>query len=104
MMGFAIGDLDTPITKGTLAITALTTTDVARPHETPCIRCGRCVDTCPMGLVPSKLALASRVRQWEVVERYAITACMECGCCEYVCPASVPLVQLIRMGKARKPD
>jgi len=103
MMGFAVHDLDTPITKGTSGITALTDEDVKAAIETPCVRCGRCVDVCPLHLVPTRLAMASRTKDWDMARRYYITACMECGCCGYVCPASIPLVQIIRAGKATMP-
>ncbi len=103
MMGFALGDLDVPVTKGTSGVVVLTEKEVARAPETPCVRCGRCVDVCPLGLVATRIALAAKVRDWDLARRYHITACMECGCCAYVCPASIPLVQLIRMGKAELP-
>ena len=103
MMGFTVADLKTPVTKGTSGLTILTDADVQQAEETACVRCGRCVDVCPLGLVPTKIALASRKEIWDVARRYHIQACMECGCCAYTCPASIPLVQLIRMGKARLP-
>jgi len=103
MMGFALGDPDAPVTKGTSGITVLTDRDVQKAAETNCVRCGRCVDVCPLHLVPTKMALAARKGDWELARRYYITACCECGCCAYVCPASIPLVQLIRMGKAQMP-
>lgn len=99
MMGFAIGNLDTPLTKGTGAVTVLTHKDIRRQAETACIRCGRCVDVCPMYLVPTRLALAVRADDADMVSAYHINACMECGCCAYTCPASIPLVQLLRQGK-----
>jgi electron transport complex protein RnfC len=103
MMGFTLGNLDTPVTKGTSGVTVLTDKETQRPAETNCVRCGRCVDVCPMNLVPTRLALASRGKDWDLVKKYHITSCVECGCCAYVCPASLPLVQLIRMGKAQMP-
>jgi len=103
MMGFSLGNLDTPVTKGTSGVTVLTDVDTQRIEETNCVRCGRCVDVCPMNLVPTKLALASKHQAWDVVKRYNITSCVECGCCAYTCPAGLPLVQLIRMGKAQMP-
>lgn len=99
MMGFTVGDLNTPVTKGTSGVTVLTHEDVWKAPETACVRCGRCVDVCPLNLVPTKIALAARMGNKEVAERYYLTACVECGCCAYVCPASIPLVQLIRTGK-----
>ena len=103
MMGFTLGDLDTPVTKGTSGVTVLTRDDVRRAEETSCLRCGRCVDACPLGLVPAKIAEAARHDDWELARTYHMQACMECGCCAYTCPASIPLVQWIRLGKARMP-
>ncbi len=100
MMGFTLGDLDTPVTKGTSGITVLTREDLQQFEETSCVRCGLCVDACPLNLVPTRIALAARKGAWNLAERYYIKACMECGCCAYQCPAQIPLVQLIRMGKA----
>jgi electron transport complex protein RnfC len=103
MMGFALGEMDAPVTKGTSGVTVLTHEDIRRGQETPCLRCGQCVDVCPLNLVPTKIALAARHGDWELARRYHLTACMECGCCAYACPASLPLVQLIRMGKTLMP-
>jgi len=99
MMGFAFTDLDLPVTKGTSGVTVLIRDDVKKAAETACVRCGRCVDACPMNLVPTKLAMAARNQAPDVAEAYHIMACIECGCCAYTCPASLPLVQLIRLGK-----
>ncbi|RJP89944.1 MAG: electron transport complex subunit RsxC [Desulfobacteraceae bacterium] len=100
MMGFAFTDLDMPLTKGTGGVTVLTRDDIKKATETACLRCGKCVDACPMNLVPSRLAVAARHRDMPLAEKYKIRACMECGSCAYVCPAGIPLVQLIRVGKA----
>jgi len=101
MMGFSFTDLDMPLTKGTSGITVLTREDISKEERTACVKCGRCVDVCPMRLVPARLAVASRFEDTKMARRYRISACIECGCCAYVCPASIPLVQLIRMGKAK---
>jgi electron transport complex protein RnfC len=103
MMGFTIGSLDVPVTKGASGLTVLTQAEVRKAEETTCVRCGRCVDVCPLNLVPTKIAMASKANDMELAQRHHITACMECGCCAYVCPASIPLVQLIRLGKVRLP-
>jgi electron transport complex protein RnfC len=103
MTGFAISDLDVPVTKGTSGLVVLDAREVARPLETSCIRCGRCVDVCPVGLVPTKIALAAKAVDWELARLYHMQACIECGCCGYACPAGIPLGQLIRMGKAQAP-
>ena len=99
MMGFTLGSLDVPVTKGTSGITVLTRSESKRAEETTCVRCGRCVDVCPMRLVPTKLALAARAGNADLARSYHVAACMECGCCAYTCPASLPLVQLIRLSK-----
>jgi len=103
MMGFTLAELDTPVTKGTSGITALTGQEARRITETNCVRCGRCVDVCPLNLVPTRIALAAKANDWDLARRYYITACVECGCCAHVCPAGIALVQLIRMGKAQMP-
>jgi Na+-translocating ferredoxin:NAD+ oxidoreductase subunit C len=99
MMGFTLGTLDAPVTKGTSGVTVLGRADVDALRETPCVRCGRCVDVCPMRLVPTKLAVAARAKDADLAARYFAAACVECGCCAFVCPARLPLVQLIRVAK-----
>ncbi len=101
MMGFAFSNLNTPVTKGTGGFTVMTTEEVKAGEETACVRCGKCVDVCPMNLVPTKIAMASRCQDIALSRRYNIMACFECGSCAYTCPAHIPLVQLIRAGKAR---
>ncbi len=103
MMGFALSDLDVPITKGTSGITVLTKADMHEVGETHCVRCGMCVDACPLNLVPTKIAHAARHKDWDLAKTYFMAACCECGCCSYTCPAQIPLVQLIRMGKVQMP-
>ena len=101
MMGFAFSDMNTPVTKGTSGITVLTRDEIAGGLETSCVRCGRCVDACPMNLVPARLAMASRYGNVPLTIQYNIHACFECGCCTYACPANIKIVQLIRTGKAQ---
>ncbi len=100
MMGFAFSDMNTPVTKGVNGITILTHSEIAQGEETSCIRCGRCVEACPMNLVPTRLAMAARYNNPSLARHYNISACFECGSCTYVCPANIKLVQLIRTGKA----
>ncbi len=99
MMGFAVGTVDIPVTKGTSGITILTNAEISQAKHTNCIRCGRCVSACPMGLIPTKLAMLARAKQWDAFAKFHPLACVECGCCAYDCPASIPIVQLIRIGK-----
>ena len=100
MMGFAFTDPATPVTKGTSGITVLTQQELSDTKTTTCVRCGRCVDVCPMNLVPTKIAAASRFKNLSLARRYNILACFECGSCVFICPAGLPLVQNIRTGKA----
>ncbi len=99
MMGFSFSDLATPVIKGNTGIIVLSKEEISESRETACIRCGRCIDACPMNLAPTRLALASRYDNYEMAIKFHINACFECGCCAYVCPAKINLVQLIRSGK-----
>jgi len=101
MMGFAFSNPATPVTKGAGGLTVMSRNEVRAGDESVCVRCGKCVDVCPMNLVPTKIALASRHQNGALSRRYNIMACFECGSCAYTCPAHIPLVQLIRSGKAR---
>ncbi len=100
MMGFSFADTDIPVTKGNGGLTLFTAREVESSAETACLRCGRCVDVCPLDLVPTRIALAVRVNNIPLARRHHLEACMECGSCAYACPAGIPLVQLIRAGKA----
>ena len=101
MMGFSFSNPATPVTKGAGGLTVMNRDEVKAGEESACVRCGKCVDVCPMNLVPTKIALASRHQDVALSRRYNIMACFECGSCAYTCPAHIPLVQLIRSGKAR---
>lgn len=103
MTGRAQHDLSAPVTGDTRALLALSAADLypsVRP-ESPCLRCGRCVDACPAGLAPLFLHLYVRKGQWEALEQEHISACNECGACAYVCPAHLRLVHSVRVGKRR---
>jgi len=99
MMGTAAGLLNVPILKGTSGITILNRREVRLMRETACIRCSRCVDNCPIGLVPTRIAHAIKARDLDRAREYDLFACIECGCCAYVCPAKIPLVQYMKSGK-----
>jgi len=100
MMGIAQFSLDVPIIKGTSGVLCLPDAEVVQYVADACIRCGACVDACPMGLLPSTLGVLCERDRWEDLEDYNVLDCIECGSCAFCCPAYRPLVQLIKRGKA----
>ncbi len=101
MMGIAGVSLDIPVVKGTSGVLAFSDKASHIPKESMCIRCGRCVNACPMHLMPTTLDLYSRLGDIETLQKYNLMNCIECGSCTFVCPAKRYLVQSIRMGKAK---
>jgi electron transport complex protein RnfC len=99
MMGRALSNADAPITKGTSGILIMPAKESKRYTPINCIRCGRCVTVCAMGLEPFLLAKLSENQSWEEAESEHIMDCMECGSCQYTCPSGRPLVDFIRVGK-----
>jgi electron transport complex protein RnfC len=106
MMGFAIADLSTPLTKTSGALTFLARQAVTKAkHEkqqTACIRCGRCLTVCPEHLNPTKIAHAVKHFRMDIAEQYYLSSCIECGCCSYVCPANIEISGYIKTGKLLK--
>lgn len=103
MMGQAVSSLDIPITKGTSGVVVFTQRERSAIEQKvfPCIRCGRCVDSCPMSLNPSRMGALARKEECEVIaEQYHLYDCFECGSCAFACPSHIPLVQYFRMSKA----
>lgn len=101
MMGFTLGSLDIPVTKGTSGIVALSEKEISHISKYgPCIRCGRCIDACPMGLMPSMLSILSEKGFFEDAKSYNLFDCFECGSCAYVCPSNRPIVQFVRLAKS----
>jgi electron transport complex protein RnfC len=101
MMGFAISSLDVPVTKGTSGIIVMTEGEIVHAGDfEPCIRCGRCIDVCPMGLMPSMLGTYAEKGFYEGAKEYNLFDCFECGSCAFVCPSKRPIVQLIRLAKS----
>jgi len=102
MMGFAVSAIDLPIMKGTSGILAFAEGEANTGKESPCIRCGRCVDACPMGLNPSMLSIMSERNLFEEAkEDFNLLDCVECGSCVYVCPAKRNIVQYVKYSKAQ---
>ena len=101
LMGIAQYSLETPVIKGTCGIIVLSSRDVPDFNPSECIRCGSCVDVCPMGLLPCELAVHAKNGRFEECGELGIADCMECGACSYVCPARIPITQFIKYGKAR---
>jgi electron transport complex protein RnfC len=101
MMGFALYTLDMPVTKGTSGLLVLTEEETVHADSfKACIRCSRCIEACPMHLMPSMLSVLSEAGQYEECKDYGLFDCFECGCCAYVCPAKRPIVQQVRLAKS----
>ncbi|MDO4297429.1 MAG: electron transport complex subunit RsxC [Lachnospiraceae bacterium] len=103
MMGVPLTTLDTPVCKNNNALTVLAEDEVELAEEqmTACIRCGRCGQVCPIGLVPQMMAEAAERKDFERYEKklYGLD-CIACGTCTYICPAKRPLMQLFKQTKA----
>ncbi|MBI5286942.1 MAG: electron transport complex subunit RsxC [Deltaproteobacteria bacterium] len=101
MMGIAQTTLDVPVVKATSGIIVLTGSELHPLTYEPCIRCARCVEACPMSLMPFRIADLGRLYRVEDFKFWGGLVCIECGCCSYVCPSKRPLVQWIRVGKVK---
>lgn len=106
MMGFAISSLDVPVTKTTSAILFLSKDEIDTKPHSQCIRCGWCLDACPMGLEPKEIGIYVEANRAEDTAQFGVFDCFECGSCAYVCPAKRPLVQFVRLAKmkAKRPQ
>ena len=99
MMGFAVSGLDVPTTKTSSGLLCLTQARFENYTSQACISCGRCVEACPMGLIPSEMSQFIEAEDVANAEQLALMDCVECGSCAYVCPAHRPLVHHFRRGK-----
>jgi electron transport complex protein RnfC len=103
MMGMSVAALDVPVTKAMSGMVVLNKDDhdLHKTQTQPCIRCGYCLEACPMLLNPSMLGMLASGSDYETMQRdYHLNDCFECGSCSYVCPSSIPLVQYFRIAKS----
>ena len=100
MMGRPGISLQSPVIKGTSGILLLDENQASRLEPEPCIRCGKCVEACPMGLEPFLLSTLSRLKDFESALDEKVVNCIECGCCSFSCPANRPILDYIRIGKS----
>nr|WP_321453025.1 electron transport complex subunit RsxC [uncultured Carboxylicivirga sp.] len=101
MMGKALSSIEVPITKGSSGILIMPEKIATRKPVENCIRCGKCVSVCPMGLSPYLLMTVSDKSVWDRAEEEKIMDCIECGSCSFTCPANRPLLDYIRLGKGK---
>lgn len=101
MMGFAQYTLDVPVTKGTSGILCFTENENKEYEEKDCIKCGRCVNHCPINLMPFMITEKAALGEFDEAVRYGLKDCIECGSCSFVCPQRRHLVQSIRLGKSK---
>ena len=101
MTGVAQSNLDAPVIKGTSGILVLDKRFKLKDDELDCIRCSRCIDSCPAGLMPCMIGLAAKKEKFDIAGSYEPFDCIECGSCSFVCPSNIPLVQLIKLTKLK---
>lgn len=99
MMGKAMSNLNAPTTKGASSVLVFDESEALRGKESNCIRCGKCMFACPMGLEPYLFSMLVHNNRIEEAGKHHILDCIECGCCLYTCPANKPLTDEIRLGK-----
>ncbi len=101
MMGLAQPGLDATTTKTTSGLLFLAPQETQTFNSMPCIACGRCIEACPMYLVPAELSQMLEAEDYEAAEELNVLDCIECGCCAFACPAHRPLVQHMKQGKSK---
>lgn len=101
MMGFSVSTLDIPVTKTVSGVLFLTHDEIDESPYGPCIRCGWCLEACPMGLSPNEIALYVEAGRAADTAQFGVFDCFECGSCAFVCPSKRPLVQFIRLAKQK---
>jgi len=101
MMGIAVPGTEVPVVKGTSGILLLKNSEISFEESGPCIRCGRCVEVCPMGLAPGRFVEETEFKDFDGALKDSIMNCMECGSCSFVCPARRPMVHWIKLAKSQ---
>lgn len=108
LMGIAQISPHVSVTKKTTGILALVAFAMADEHQSriylegPCVRCAKCVDACPVSILPTRVAAYCRKRRFEEARENGLFVCIECGLCSYVCPARIPLTQILKETKSRE--
>jgi electron transport complex protein RnfC len=101
MMGIAVTSLDAPVLKMTNAVIAMDEKEATPPKTTACIKCGKCINHCPLKLDPPAIAKALKLGDYNELKELHADLCMECGCCSYICPAKRPIVQNNKLAKQK---
>ena len=99
MMGRALVNTEVPVAKGSSGLLLLNRKESTRRPMRDCIRCGKCVGVCPMGLNPAFIMRDTVAKNWDSCEKMNVADCIECGSCSFTCPADRPLLDHIRIGK-----
>ena len=102
MMGVTQYTLDVPVVKGTTGVLFLSEKEAKIYDEMPCIKCAKCVDVCPVRLIPTDIMRMAKFSKWEYLKELHPSDCMECGACSYVCPSKIPLAQYVKLGKIKE--
>jgi len=104
MMGIAQYTLDVPIVKGMTGVVFLSKKEAKAFDELACIRCAKCVDVCPVNMMPTEIMRMVKHSRWYYMEKLHPSDCVECGACAYSCPSRIPLVQYIKLAKAKEAE
>ena len=101
MTGVAQAGMDAPVIKGTSGILVLDKRFGLKEKELECIRCSRCVEACPVGIMPCMIGLGVKKDRFDIAGSFDPFDCIECGSCSFVCPSNIPLAQLIKLAKSK---